>query len=296
MTDIAQTAPGSGASEHRGKGVAEEESLVTILARAFGGAVFFSLPLLMTMEMWWLGFYMSRVRLAIFLLVMIPVLIGVSHFSGLRTGTSLKDDVADAFVAYLVAFVASVLTLALFGVIDPLATPFREVVGKTALQAVPASLGAILANSQFGSASQSQEEDEEERQEREGYWSELFLMLVGALFLAFNVAPTEEMVLIALKATSWHAIGILLATLAMMHGFVYSSGFRGSPERPEGVPGWQLFLKFSVVGYAIALLASAYVLWTLGRFEEQTIALHVMMVVVLGLPAGLGAAAARLIL
>jgi uncharacterized membrane protein len=29
------------------------------LARGLGGAILFALPLLMTMEMWWLGFYRS---------------------------------------------------------------------------------------------------------------------------------------------------------------------------------------------------------------------------------------------
>ena len=33
------------------------------LARAFGGAILFCLPLLMTMEMWALGFEMDRFRL-----------------------------------------------------------------------------------------------------------------------------------------------------------------------------------------------------------------------------------------
>ena len=38
------------------------------LGRAFGGALLFSLPLLMTMEMWWFGFTLHPARLALFLL------------------------------------------------------------------------------------------------------------------------------------------------------------------------------------------------------------------------------------
>ena len=37
------------------------------LARAFGGAIIFSLPLLMTMKMWYLGSGISEIRLALFL-------------------------------------------------------------------------------------------------------------------------------------------------------------------------------------------------------------------------------------
>ena len=39
------------------------------LARAFGGAIIFGIPLLMTMEMWFLGFYLDRGRLLLFLVL-----------------------------------------------------------------------------------------------------------------------------------------------------------------------------------------------------------------------------------
>ena len=52
------------------------------LARAFGGANIFALPLLMTMEMWWLGFYLDPLRLALFLVVNFAVLVGLSRFGG----------------------------------------------------------------------------------------------------------------------------------------------------------------------------------------------------------------------
>ncbi|HSK19437.1 MAG TPA: DUF2391 family protein, partial [Longimicrobiales bacterium] len=57
---------------------------LTGLARAFGGAIFFSLPLLMTMEMWWLGFYMDRFRLALLMLAMVPLLIALDHYVGFK--------------------------------------------------------------------------------------------------------------------------------------------------------------------------------------------------------------------
>lgn len=261
------------------------------LARAFGGAVFFSLPLLMTMEMWWLGFLMSRGRLALFMALMIPLLVALDRFAGFQPTDSWLDDVVDAFVAYGVGFVAGAATLLLFGVIG-LRTPFSEAVGMVALQAVPASFGAVLASSQLGGRGPQ----EEARQERAGYPAELLFMAAGAVFLAFNVAPTEEMVLIAYKMTPWHALALAAATLAMMHAFVYAVEFHGTEPLPRGTPMLRVFLRFTVVGYAIALIVSAYVLWTFGRFGDDAWTLAVMQTMVLGFPAGLGAAAARLIL
>ena len=51
----------------RGSGALFDRSFLVALARAFAGALIFGLPLLMTMEMWALGFYMEPLRLALFL-------------------------------------------------------------------------------------------------------------------------------------------------------------------------------------------------------------------------------------
>ncbi len=59
------------------------------LVRAFGGAILFSFPMLMTMEMWWLGFYMDPLRLALFILLAIPLLVGLSYYAGFEP-TSAK--------------------------------------------------------------------------------------------------------------------------------------------------------------------------------------------------------------
>jgi len=260
------------------------------LARAFGGAIFFSLPLLMTMEMWQLGFSMARLPLALFMVIMIPVLIGMEYYTGFKDSTTVLDEVADAAVAYGVGLVASVIVLSLFNLIS-LDEPLSSIVGKVALQAIPASFGAMLSGSQFGSQGAA-----ERRHKRDmGFGGILFLMGVGALFLAFNVAPTEEMVLIAARMTHWHALALALISLLLMHAFVYAVSFRGSPEAPEGMRRSTLFLRYTVPGYAIALVVSAYVLWTFGRYEGNTATPMIMQAVVLGFPASIGAAAARLV-
>ena len=265
------------------------------LARAFGGAILFSLPLLMTMEMWWLGFYMDRFRLSLFLILMIPVLIGLDHFSGFQDTSSWGEDVMDGMVAYGVGVVSALVVLLLFNVLHA-DMPLREWVGKVALQAIPASFGAVLATSQLGGGSPEDTEREEERQEDAGYGGELFLMLCGAIFLAFNVAPTEEIVLLAARMSPWHALALVVMTMGLMHAFVYAVEFHGSHPVPEGTPGWSLFLRFTVPGYVVALLVSAYVLWTFGRYDSGAYGLYVMEAVVLGFPSAVGAAAARLII
>ena len=266
------------------------------LARAFGGAVIFGLPMLMTMEMWELGATMEPLRLALLLLLSIPLLIGLSHVSGFEETFGVVDDTADAFVACVVGFVVGGGVLALFGVIGP-GMPMAEIVAEVALQAVPGSIGALLAQSQFGPGNDSDDDEElAERRRPSSYFSQLFLMAVGALFLGFNVAPTEEMLIIGYITDPAHVLVMIAVSLALIHGFVYALEFSGQEVVAPGTPFWSEFLRFTVVGYAIALLISAYLLWTFGRLDNASLEERITAIVVLGFPATIGAAAARLIL
>src|SRR5690606_10909040 len=107
-----------------------------------------------------------------------------------------RDDLMDALSALLVGFLLSGAALWLFGVIEP-GQPVREVVGKTALQAAPAAFGAVLARTQLSGGN----EDAAGSDAGRAYPAELFLMAAGALFVTLNVAPTEEMRLIAFMMT-----------------------------------------------------------------------------------------------
>ena len=242
------------------------------------------------MEMWQLGFHMARLQLALFIVVMMPVLLGMEYYTGFKEATTVLDEIADAAVAFGVGLVASTIVLAMFNLIS-LHEPVSSVIGKIALQSVPASFGAMISGSQFGAQGAA-----ERRHKREiGFGGILFLMAVGAFFLAFNVAPTEEMFLIAARMTHWHVIALSIISLAVMHGFVYAASFRGAPGVPEGTRRTTLFFRYTVPGYAIALVVSFYVLWTFGRYQGHTGALIIMQAVVLGFPASIGAAAARLV-
>ena len=267
-------------------------AFATGLARAFGGAIIFTLPMLMTMEMWELGYTLDPLRFALLLVLVVPLLVGLSHYVGFEDTFDWKDDVVDAFVAYAVGFIAAAPVLALFGVIG-LDMSADEIIGKVALQAVPGSIGALLAQSEF-SADSARGRRKQHR--RDTYWGEMFFMLAGAIFLSLNVAPTEEMILISYQMTTWHTLLLCVLTVLLMHVFVYSVNFSGKSEVPRGTPGWSIFLRYTIVGYAICLLISTYVLWTFGRTSGVALEEIVMTTVVLAFPAAIGAAAARLIL
>ena len=260
------------------------------LGRAFGGAIIFSFPLAMTMEMWWLGFYVDRWRLLFFVALSVVILGGISRFAGFEKTSWWSDDVLDGFAAFGVGALTSLMMLVLFGVIT-MDMSVNEIAGKAALQAVPASIGAVLSRKQLG----ERERDKQDERTRAGYPGQLFMMGVGALFLAFNVAPTEEMMLIAYKMTGWHALSLVLASIFLLHAFVYGVGFAGQESAPKGATWVSTLVHYSVAGYGIAVLVSLYVLWTFGRTDDASIISIAQMVAVLAFPAAIGAAVARLI-
>lgn len=259
------------------------------LGRAFAGAVLFSLPMLMTMEMWWLGFYLEPYLLLQFLVVNFIILVGLSRVSGFEKTRGWGNDVMDAFAAYAIAAVWSTMILVLLGVVGP-DMPASEVVGKIAIQSVPAGFGAMLGGKQMAAG-----QSEGDEKDRSSYAGQLFLMLSGAMFVAFNVAPTEEMVLISFRMTALHSAGLILLSIMLLHALVYTVGFEGH-ETPPGPTGfWPLFIRFSVVGYAIAAMVSLYLLWTFGRLVPTEMSQMVGTIAVLAFPGAIGAAVARLL-
>lgn len=261
------------------------------LARAYAGAIVFALPLLMTMEMWELGVNIPAWKLALLMALFFPFLVSLSWHAGFEPTFDWQDDVLDALVALGVGITGSAALLWLLGALGA-GESLREMAGKVTLQAVPASIGALLAQSQLGEESAGAPV----RGGVQRWRSDVFIMAVGALFLSFNIAPTQEMALIALRIGSGQALLLMVISLALMHAFVYGVSFRGRPRPGERESGWMLFMRFTVVGYAVVLLLSAFMLWIFGTLDGVGLPAAMKIVAVLGLPASVGAAAARLIL
>lgn len=258
------------------------------LARACAGALLFSFPLVMTIEMWSIGQFIQPGRLLLFLLAGFGTLVGLAYYSGLRVGGAWQDAVFEGLAAYAAGFVTAAAAMALLNILHA-DYDWRSAVGMVALQAVPAGIGAAVARKQLNATDEGNEDED-----KAGYAGQLFLMGAGAVFLAFNVAPTEEMVLITYDLAPWQAGLLALVSVGLLHALVYTVGFAGQEQAgPSG--GWWAFASYTLAGYGLALLLSAYVLWTFGRTDGASFGLVVSMSVVLAFPASLGAGVARLV-
>ncbi len=267
------------------------------LARGLAGALLFALPMFLTMEMWELGLYIDRSRLFLLLLVNIPLLVLLARRIGFENVSTWHEAVRDASIAYFLGVLASAFVLFAIGVLS-LGQALPEATGEIAIQAVPASIGALLGRSELGGRGDDDEDanDPINDDTQSGYGGELFMMAVGALFLGLNVAPTEEMILVSFKMSLWHAIALIVSSIMLMHGFVYALSFSGGHELEEGTPVWHALVRFTLPGYAVAFGISCYCLWTFHRLDGVDLTQAIMSTVVLAFPCAIGAAAARLIL
>lgn len=261
-------------------------------ARGVAGGLLVSMPLLATMEMWWLGFYLPPWKLILFLVVNYGILVVLEYYSGFQEHTSLPREAQDALSAYGIGFVVAAIVLYSFHVLRP-GMALQEILGKIILESIPVSIGVSIAISQLGQKNQQKQE----RKERSGFWGTQAIAAAGALYFGFNIAPTVEPLLLGLRIEWWHALILVFLSLLQVHAIVYGLDFQGGRKTKDGTSWWRSVFENSVTTYLVALLVAAYLLWTFGRIGPETgfsAALH--MIVVLGFVNSLGAAAGKIIL
>ena len=258
------------------------------IVRGVAGAVLFSFPMLMTMEMWSLGVSIEPPRLMLFVTVHIVLLAGMASYGRHDEAIVTKQDVFDAFAAYGVGAMASTAVLFMFGVVE-LGMSLDAITRTITVQAAPAGFGAMVAHLEM-----DEPEASTDPSHRHGFASSAFLMAVGALYLCSSLASTEEMMLIAYKMSVWQIGGLMVFSLVMMQLFD-EYAIEQDVGGAGGESAWSVSLAMTGIGYTIALSISLYILWTFGRTDGLTFAPLVKEMIVLGFPAALGAGAARLL-
>lgn len=266
-------------------------------ARGVAGGLLFSLPLLYTMEVWWSGFLAPPWRLAAYVIGTFALLLGYNHFVGIRADSSFADVVIESFEEMGIGFVIAALVLWLLGQIT-LEMPGHEVLGKIVIEAMTVAIGVSVGTAQLGADDGDKGRDDDKGKGDEAgnmIGRQLVIALCGAVLFAANVAPTEEIVMIAVEVSTERLLGLVAFSLALAALVLYYSEFAGSRQHVRFDRHHDVLVG-SVITYAVALVASGLILWFFGRFDGHTPILCLAQTVVLGMPATLGASAGRLLL
>ncbi len=290
-------------------------------ARGVAGGLLFSLPLLYTMEVWWTGFNAHPFRLLAYVLTTFLLLLGYNRYAGLRRDANFLEVAIDSIEEMGIGIVVAALMLWLLGRIT-FDLGANEIVGKIVIEAMTIAIGVSVGTAQFGgkgdngTAADKRGVSNEESGERQiggddegagkdrgvegdaetevNFGGQLVIACCGAVLFAANVAPTEEIVMIAVESSVWKLIALMLFSLARGAMILYYIEFTGAKELVlKG--DFKSVLFGALVTYAVALASSALILLFFGRFEGVALAVGLAQVVVLGVAATLGASAGRLL-
>ena len=276
--------------------------------RGIIGGLLFSLPLLYTMEVWWAGFSAHPLHLILYVAATFILLLGYNYYAGLRHDANLMEVVIDSIEEMGLGLLVSTIALWLLGRISFDMTP-NELVGKVTVEAMTVAIGVSVGTAQLGGAGDGSDTGEgevqntstraskggDDSQEGVHFGGQLVIALCGAVLFAANVAPTEEIVMIASEISSWRLFCLALVSLMLGGAILFRIDFKGAQSFAPA-QGLMAVIIGSVITYAIALSASALILWFFGRFDGQALVICVAQTIVLGLAATLGASAGRLLL
>lgn len=262
-------------------------------SRGVAGGLIFSLPLLFTMEVWWAGFLSSPARIATYLAGTYILLLGYNRYAGIRHDASWADVLCDSVEELGIGIVLATFVLYLAGQLNR-DTALSEMVGKIVIEAGAVAIGVSVGTAQLGGGDKDVGFGGDD-DERSGLVGQTVIAFCGAILFAGNIAPTEEVVLIAVETTPWRVIFMALTSMALGAMILFYSDFMRA-SRFSRAEGRRHILIGTVLTWVIALIASALMLWFFGRFEDVSLALAVCEVVVLALPGTLGASAGRLLL
>ncbi|MBB6611713.1 TIGR02587 family membrane protein [Pontibacter sp. Tf4] len=266
-------------------------------ARGITGGLLFSFPILYTMEVWWAGFHATPLQLLVLMLVSYLLLLGYNRYAGMRPGVTWRSVLIDSVEEMGIGFVMSFTVLWMLNRIQPGVTSFDEMMGKVIIEAMAVSVGVSIGTAQLGDkvAEEEQEDERLEREKQPMHIGMAALAFCGAIIIGGNVAPTEEVVMLAMEATPTHILAMALISLLLSIIVVYFSDFKGTKDR-HMKSFWFWFILDTCVSYLVALAASALALWFFGRFDGVSFWMAFSQTIVLGVLSSLGASAGRLLI
>ena len=268
-------------------------------ARGLVGGLLVSLPLLYTMEVWWAGFVAHPSHLLLYLTSGFILLFGYNRYAGLHEDASWLEVAFEAVEEMGIGLFVAAGILWLLGQIDGTMT-LNEIVGKVVVEAVTVAIGVSVGAAQLGGQGGKDQGMHGDREERPlSVAGQIVLAGCGAVLFASNVAPTEEIVLIAIESTRWKIVGLAVLSFVLAGTVLFYSDFKGTggahgTRAPQDGPGTMVMR--TALHYAVALALSAYILWFFGRFDGASSGAALAQVVALGVAASLGAATGRVLL
>lgn len=283
-----------------------KQEIITLkeYGRGIIGGLLFSLPLLYTIELWWVGIMASDEKLLLFIVFTFVMLLGYNKYAGMRPDSSLVEIVKESAEEIGLAFVITFFLLLLINKVN-FTMSFDEVLGKVIVESMIGAIGISVGTAQLG------QEEERDEEESEGHHKEkekkkdssknpstmelLILSLCGATLFSASIAPTEEILQIAIESNRFHLLLMIIVNLLIGFVIFYYSDFKNTKSFKRG---FKEVLSHLAIAYLSALLISFILLYffEFGKCSACNYDILLAKTIVLSFPAMIGASAGRLLI
>jgi putative integral membrane protein (TIGR02587 family) len=268
------------------------------LLRGASGGFLFGVPLLYTMEVWWIGSTVGPVRMLLALVLTFAIIFFLNQTAGFRRASDIHttDALVDTVEAIAIGIICTGFILILLQEIT-IQTPLHEALGKLIYEGIPFSLGVALAN-QFlrGEEGRSDEQSNPHQSKQlNATLSDVGATLIGAMIIAFNIAPTDEIPMLAAAVSGLSLLLVMIASLLISYCIVFASGFTNYQQRQQQRGIFQRPLSETIASYLVSLIAATVMLFFFQKIEfSDPWQIWLNYSILLGLPAAVGGAAGRL--
>lgn len=266
---------------------------VTAFARAFAGAALFGMPLVFTMEMWWIGKSLPISYVLALLALGVVTNVGLAHVAGFRKDNSFSmslDQAIDAMAVGLLLAICMLLSLNQLRLTDGI----EQSIGTIILLALPLGIGASTAREIFANRTDDgTDTNGNGLSAGQHLVSYIGATAIGGVFIGLSIAPTDEVTMIAAGLTAWHLFLIIALSLILTYLIVFASGF--SRYRRRGAI--HVSLAETLLSFIVSLMVALLLLAILERITMGD-PMHeiIRQSIVLALPVSIGGAAGRLVI
>lgn len=283
---------------------AEQDSAARVelrdAVRGFSGGMLFGVPLLYTMEVWWIGGHTTPVQMLLVLALTFAVVLALNVTGGFRgrdEGTA-AGILQDSLEALAIGLVSSAVVLVVLQEIRP-GVPLSVALGTVIYEAMPFAMGVSLARHflQGGRVDPDGEAaTEPELASRvNATVADLGAAAVGAMFVALNIAPTEEVPMLTAAMPPLWLMALVALSLVTTYFIVFAAGFGDVDARHQQQGVLQHPWTETLASYLVALVVAGVLLALFQQFDDKDPWQDMLsQIVVLGLPASVGGAAGRL--
>jgi putative integral membrane protein (TIGR02587 family) len=266
------------------------------LIRGACGGFLFGIPLLYTMEVWWIGSIVEPPLMLVAIAITYLVVFLLNRTAGFRKIEKNRavDAARDSVEAISVGIVCATVMLVLLHEIS-FSIPLDEALGKVLFESLPFTLGVALANQVLNGDRGGYGNRRRHRSEINATLSDVGATLIGAAVIALNIAPTDEVVMLASAFSGGRLLAIIAASLVISYGIVFQSGFADQQKRMQQQGIFQRPMSETLASYLVSLAAAAFMLWFFQQLSfNDPWTLWLRYTLILGLPATIGGAAGRL--